>query len=87
MTRRRSWSSEGASPIGPFDYAGTLLSKVSSLNIHHSIVQYGDRWILWYHVWPTTGPGQRRVQGEFLTFEEDGTISPVSVTKEGVSGG
>ena len=76
----------GDSPIGPFDYAGTLLSKVSSRNIHHSILQYGDRWILWYHVWSMTGPGQRRVQGEFLTFEEDGTISPVSVTKEGVSG-
>ena len=74
----------GDSPIGPFDYAGTLLHKVSGLNIHHSIVQYGDRWILWYHVWPVTGLGQRRVQGEFLTFEEDGTIRPVSVTTEGV---
>ena len=74
----------GDSPIGPFDYAGTVLHKVSGLNIHHSIVRYGARWILWYHVWPATGPGQRRVQGEFLTFEEDGTIRPVSVTQEGV---
>ena len=74
----------GSSPTGPFDYAGVLLPKVTGLNVHHSIVRYLDRWILWFHLWPEDGPGQRRVYGEPLRFNPDGTIQPVSPTAEGL---
>jgi hypothetical protein len=75
----------GSSPLGPFEYGGTLLNKVEGPNIHHSIVPFGDDWILWYHLWPEEGPGHRQVFGEFLTFNEDGTIQPVEVTEDGVA--
>ena len=74
----------GSSPMGPFDFGGILLPKVSGLNVHHSIVEFQGRWILWVHLWPEDGPGQRRVYGEILDFNADGTIRPVVLTKEGV---
>lgn len=77
----------GSSPLGPFDYAGELLDKVTGPNVHHSIVPFGNRWILWYHLWDEDGPGQRRIYGEFLTFNADGTIQPASQSETGVAGG
>jgi beta-xylosidase len=77
----------GASPLGPFDYAGTLLSRPDPDTIHHSIVSFQGRWILFYHTWPLEGSGKRRVSAEFLTFREDGTIEPVTVTDSGIAGG
>jgi len=39
----------GDSPYGPFHYAGQILTPVLGWTTHHSIVQFGGRWWLYYH--------------------------------------
>jgi arabinoxylan arabinofuranohydrolase len=73
----------GRSPLGPFEYQGVILDN-RSRNVHHSIVQFNNRWILFYHV-QGPSPYERRVCAEFLNYSEDGTILPVHMTEEGIS--
>jgi len=75
----------GPRPEGPWQYGGTILSKVSGLNVHHSIVEWRDRWVLFFHLWPPEGPGQRRVYAEYLDFDANGNILPVQVTAQGLA--
>ena len=37
------------SPYGPFTYRGRLLEPVGGWTTHHSIVQFGSAWYLFYH--------------------------------------
>lgn len=39
----------GDTPYGPFTYAGRILEPVVGWTTHHSIVQYEDKWYLFYH--------------------------------------
>lgn len=39
----------GESPQGPFVYRGRLLEPVVGWTTHHSIVEFGGRWWLFYH--------------------------------------
>ncbi|KAB8303867.1 hypothetical protein EYC80_005236 [Monilinia laxa] len=39
----------GDSPQGPFVYRGRLLEPVVGWTTHHSIVEFGERWWLFYH--------------------------------------
>jgi len=39
----------GDSPYGPFTYQGRILEPVVGWTTHHSIVQFQDRWWLYYH--------------------------------------
>ncbi len=39
----------GDSPYGPFHYAGVILTPVLGWTTHHSIVEFGGRWWLYYH--------------------------------------
>ena len=39
----------GESPYGPFTYQGTILTPVVGWTTHHSIVEFGGRWWLYYH--------------------------------------
>ena len=73
----------GDSPFGPFEYKGEFMDNLSR-NVHHSIVQVGEKWILFYHV---QGPSwyERQVCMEELKYNADGTIRYVDMTKEGVS--
>ena len=71
----------GDNPTGPFIYKGEIMEKYGGNN-HHSAVEYKGNWILWYHGWV---PGHhRRVRGEYLRFNPDGTIIPARITEEGV---
>jgi hypothetical protein len=59
-------------------------------NNHHSIVQYKNQWLLFYHRWletPESGCNkrQRHIAAEYLQFNPDGTIKPVQRTAEGVA--
>lgn len=71
------------SPFGPFEYKGVILDN-KSRNVHHSIIKFKDQWFLFYHI---QGPSayERRVCAEFLFYNEDGTIKPIEMTKEGIS--
>jgi len=39
----------GDSPYGPFVYQGRILTPVVGWTTHHSIVEFGGRWWLYYH--------------------------------------
>ncbi|KAJ9610239.1 hypothetical protein H2200_005016 [Cladophialophora chaetospira] len=39
----------GDSPLGPFTYAGKILDPVLGWTNHHSIVEYQNKWWLFYH--------------------------------------
>ena len=39
----------GDNPYGPFRYAGRILHPVVGWTSHHSIVQVGEDWLLFYH--------------------------------------
>ncbi len=39
----------GDSPCGPFHFAGQILTPVLGWTTHHSIVEFGGRWWLYYH--------------------------------------
>ena len=71
------------------DHKGRILGPVSSGTNHHSIVQFGDDWFLFYHTgdlgnynWPGRGMGgsHRSVCVDYLYYNEDGTIREVQPT-------
>ena len=39
----------GDNPYGPFTYTGRILNPVVGWTTHHSIVEFNDRWYLFYH--------------------------------------
>jgi hypothetical protein len=73
--------STAPTPTGPFTYRGVIMDN-RSRNVHHSIIQVGDRWLLFYHV-QGPSPYERRVCAEDLSYNPDGTIRPVAMTRDG----
>lgn len=64
------------SPMGPFTYRGRILEPVIGWTTHHSIIEYKDKWYLFYHDSELSG-GQnhlRCVKFTELKYNEDGTI-------------
>ncbi|WP_448212952.1 family 43 glycosylhydrolase [Colwellia sp. MEBiC06753] len=78
------------SPTGPWQYKGVIMEQEHQSNNHHSIVKYQGQWFIFYHRWikaedSTCDKRQRHVAAEYLYFNDDGTIKPVSRTKSGIS--
>ena len=76
------------SPKGPWTYQGQFMEQEANSNNHHSIVQYKGQWILFYHRWLDIDSAcgrQRHVAAEYLYFNSDGTIKPVTRTQDGVA--
>jgi beta-xylosidase len=73
--------STAPTPTGPFTYHGVIMDN-RSRNVHHSIIQVGDRWLLFYHV-QGPSPYERRVCVEDLAYNPDGSIRPVAMTRDG----
>lgn len=75
------------SPTGPWTYQGQIMEQEANSNNHHSIVEYKGQWILFYHRWLDINSDcgrQRHVAAEYLHFNEDGTIVPVTRSEKGV---
>ncbi len=69
----------GTSPTGPFTYRGRVLQPPNGWTSHHSIVQYGGTWYLFYH--DTTQSGKthlRNVKMQVLTHGADGSIATLT---------
>ncbi len=66
----------GDSPYGPFTYKGRILEPVIGWTTHHSIVEYKDKWYLFYHDSSlSNGVNHRRcVKFRELKYNPDGTI-------------
>lgn len=66
-------------PKGPYVYKGRILNPVLGWTTHHSIVQFGDKWYLFYHDCTLSGgeDNKRCVKYAEIKYNEDGTIQPV----------
>ncbi|WP_071396303.1 glycoside hydrolase family 43 protein [Bacillus tuaregi] len=69
----------GDSPTGPFVYKGKVLEPVIGWTNHHSIVQFEDKWYLFYHDCSLSGgiDHKRSVKFTELKHNEDGTIQTI----------
>ncbi|MDQ6594948.1 glycoside hydrolase family 43 protein [Bacillus salipaludis] len=66
-------------PQGPFVFKGTILTPVIGWTTHHSIVQFKDKWYLFYHDCSLSdGVNHKRsVKYTELKYNEDGTIQTI----------
>ncbi|MCM3441855.1 glycoside hydrolase family 43 protein [Metabacillus halosaccharovorans] len=66
-------------PQGPFVYKGKILTPVIGWTTHHSIVQFEDKWYLFYHD-SSLSDGvnhKRSVKYSELHYNDDGTIQTI----------
>jgi len=70
----------GKDPTGPFVYKGTILTPVIGWTNHHSIVQFENKWYLFYHDSSLSGgvDHKRCVKYTELNHNEDGTIQTIN---------
>ena len=63
-------------PTGPFTFRGRLLDPVLGWTTHHSIVEFGGKWWLYYHDASLSGgiSYKRSVKVQELFYEADGSI-------------
>ena len=81
-----------SNPLGPFDRKGVVLQKDERIATgagHHSVINPPgtDDWYIIYHRRPIPNEGRdhRVVCIDRLYFNDDGTIQPVEMTREGVA--
>lgn len=69
----------GDSPKGPFTFKGKFLDPVIGWTTHHSIIEFKDKWYLFYHDSSLSGGvnHERCVKFRELKYNEDGTIIPM----------
>lgn len=63
-------------PYGPFTYRGVILTPVVGWTTHHSIVEFGGKWWLYYHDSVLSGgvTHLRSIKVSELHYEADGSI-------------
>ena len=63
-------------PMGPYTYRGRILEPVIGWTTHHSIVEWNDKWYLFYHDSSLSGGvnHQRCVMFREIKYNADGTI-------------
>lgn len=66
-------------PLGPYEYQGKILSPVIGWTTHHSIVQFKEKWYLFYHDSSLSGgaDNKRSVKYTELRYNDDGTIQTI----------
>jgi len=70
-------------PQGPFTYKGKILTPVTGWTTHHSIVQFEDKWYLFYHDCSLSDgvDHKRSVKYAEIHYNEDGTIQTIDPYK------
>lgn len=72
----------GDNPYGPFTYGGVILNPVDGWTNHHSIIQFKDKWYLFYHDVQLSGKTHlRNLKVTELKFNTDGTIQTITAQK------
>ncbi|HRO71825.1 MAG TPA: glycoside hydrolase family 43 protein [Chitinophagaceae bacterium] len=72
----------GDNPYGPFTYQGVILNPVEGWTNHHSIVEFNNKWWLFYHDSQLSGKTHlRNVKVTELTHNADGSIQPLTPHK------
>jgi len=68
----------GDNPYGPFTYKGVIMTPVEGWTTHHSIIETGGRWYLFYHDVQLSGKTHlRNVKVTELHYNKDGTIQTI----------
>jgi beta-xylosidase len=64
------------SPLGPFTYRGKILDPVLGWTTHHSIVEFQNRWWLFYHDCSLSGGKNhlRSVKVKEIFYDKEGNI-------------
>jgi len=77
---------------GPWTYGGLITGSAKhGFTIHPAVVEFKGQWYFFYHdgAYALNGtPGgdcRRQVCVEYLYFNEDGSIKPITLTVEGIS--
>ncbi|NLX26928.1 MAG: family 43 glycosylhydrolase, partial [Lentisphaerae bacterium] len=77
---------------GPWSYGGFVTGSARhGFTIHPSVIEFKGQWYFFYHDGSYTlegtpgGDCRRRVCVEYLYFNPDGSIQPITLTQEGVS--
>jgi len=77
---------------GPWTYGGFLTGRAKhGFTIHPAVIEFKNQWYFFYHDGSYSlngGPGgdcRRSVCVEYLYFNPDGTIKPITLTAEGAS--
>jgi DUF1680 family protein len=77
---------------GPWTYRGLVTGSAKvGFTIHPSVIEFKGQWYFFYHDGSTQlngtpgGDCRRSVCLEYLYFNEDGTIKPITQTKEDIS--
>jgi hypothetical protein len=69
----------GDNPYGPFTYQGVILTPVIGWTTHHSIVEYKEKWYLFYHDSRQSGMDHlRRMKVAEFEYLPDGKIKTLS---------
>ena len=68
----------GDNPYGPFRYTGHIMTPVQGWTTHHSIIEFKNRWWLFYHDTQLSNRNNlRSAKMTEMTFRPDGTINPI----------
>ncbi|MCR5871094.1 MULTISPECIES: glycoside hydrolase family 43 protein [unclassified Sphingomonas] len=68
----------GDNPYGPFTFKGHILKPVQGWTSHHSIIEWGGKWWLFYHDTQLSGKNHlRSAKVTELKFNPDGTIPTI----------
>lgn len=77
---------------GPWTYRGLVTGPAKTgFTIHPAVIEFKGQWYFFYHCGSTSingipgGDCRRSVRLEYLYFNADGTIQPITQTTEGVS--
>jgi hypothetical protein len=72
----------GDNPYGPFTYQGVVLNPVEGWTNHQSIIEFKDKWYIFYHDIQLSGQTHlRNVKVAELKYNDDGTIQPITAYK------
>lgn len=72
----------GDNPYGPFTYQGRIMEPVEGWTTHHSIVEVGGKWYLFYHdIQLSKKTHLRNVKVTELKFNADGSIQTLQPMK------
>ncbi|WP_026474742.1 glycoside hydrolase family 43 protein [Alkaliflexus imshenetskii] len=70
----------GDNPYGPFTYKGVILNPVIGWTTHHGIVEFKDKWYLFFHdSQPSGKTWLRSVRFADLVHRADGSIETITV--------
>lgn len=74
----------GDNPYGPFTYQGRILNPVVGWTSHHSIVEFNNKWYLFYHDSSLSNgvTHLRSIKVIEINYDEDGRIKTIDPYRE-----